>query len=406
MLDQLNLTADPFSMPNATQTLLPLTLPIPDLADQFMLDADVVFLNHGSFGACPRPVFDAYQAWQRRLERDPVDFIGRQAPDLLAEARAAVAAFAGAPADALVFVPNATYGINVVARSLALRPGDEVLTTDHEYGAVNNTWRFNCERQGASYINWPIPLPVEDPDEFVEQLWAGVTPRTRVITFSHITSPTALIFPIEQICARARAEGIVTVVDGAHAPGQVELNLEALGVDYYAGNAHKWLCAPKGSAILYAAAGRESVLEPLVVSHGWTNGRSGSRFLDNFTWTGTMDPAAYLSVPAAVRFLQEHNWPAVRAACHQLAGETRARINALTGLAEVCLNSSTWFAQMFTARLPQGSVDGLRDRLWSDFRIEVPVITWNDQPLIRVSVQAYNTPAHMDRLLEALETLL
>ncbi|MCC6166301.1 MAG: aminotransferase class V-fold PLP-dependent enzyme [Caldilineaceae bacterium] len=380
--------------------------PLAGLAGQFLLDPEITFLNHGSFGACPKPVFETYQEWQRKLERDPVDFIGRHVPDLLAEARAATGAFVGAPADKLVFVPNATYGINVVARSLKLQPGDEILTTDHEYGAVNNTWRFNWEARGVRYINRPIPLPLTSPEEFVERLWQGVTPRTRVITLSHITSPTALIFPVELVCRRARQEGILTVIDGAHAPGQIDLNLEAMGVDYYTGNAHKWLCAPKGSAILYAADGHDTLLEPLVVSHGWSSGRSGSRFLDYFSWTGTMDPSAYLSVPAAIHFMQEHNWPAVRAACHQLASETRARINSLTGLDAVAPDSTAWYSQMFTARLPLAAVEGMRDRLWTDFGIEVPVFAWNDQGLIRVSVQAYNTPAHMDHLLDALKTLL
>ncbi len=385
-----------------TPTRPALILPLPDLASQFLLDDDIVFLNHGSFGACPEPVFSEYQRWQRELERDPVDFIGRRTHDLMTSSRDILASYIGTTHDKLVFVPNATFGINVVARSLNLKPGDEILTTNHEYGAVNNTWNFNCGRTGAKYVNWPMPLPMTTPEEFVDRLWEGVTPRTRVITFSHITSPTALIFPAELICHRAKAEGIITVIDGAHAPGQIDLDLEAMGVDYYTGNCHKWLCSPKGAAFLYAAAGRDNVLEPLVVSHGWTNPRTGSRFLDNFTWTGTMDPAAYLTVGTAVRFQQENDWASVRAACHKLASETRARLNELTGLDPVCPDSTTWFSQMFTARLPQGIPDKLRDTLWTDHRIEIPVFAWQDQPLVRVSVQAYNTPAHMDRLVAAI----
>lgn len=383
-----------------------LTLPLPDLARQFLLDDDIVFLNHGSFGACPRPVFETYQYWQRELERDPVDFIGRRTYDLMRASRTELADYLGTQADNLVFVPNATYGINVVARSLNLEPGDEILTTDHEYGAVNNTWRFNCQRTGAIYVNRPMPLPMTTPEEFVDRLWEGVTPRTKVITFSHITSPTALIFPAELICQRARAEGITTIIDGAHAPGQIDLDLDAMGVDYYTGNAHKWLMAPKGAAFLYAASGREDALEPLVVSHGWTNGRTGSKFLDNFNWTGTMDPAAYISVGAAVRFQRDNNWHAVRAACHQLAGETRARLNELTGLDPVSPDSTTWYSQMFTARLPNSIPDTIRDELWTNHRIEIPLPVWNDQPLVRVSVQAYNTPEHMDRLIEAIKSYL
>ena len=218
-----------------------LTLPLPDIAHQFLLRDDIVFLNHGSFGACPEPVFSEYQRWQRELESDPVDFLGRRTNDLMTASREVLAGYIGTTHDKLAFVPNATYGINVVARSLDLQPGDEVLTTDHEYGAVNNTWTFNCRRTGAKYINHAIPLPLTTPEEFVDRLWEGVTPRTRVITFSHITSPTALIFPAELICRRAAAERIVADIDGAHAPGQIDMDLEAMGVDYYTGNCHKWL---------------------------------------------------------------------------------------------------------------------------------------------------------------------
>jgi isopenicillin-N epimerase len=389
-----------------TQTELSLALPLPHLARQFLLDDDIVFLNHGSFGACPRPVFETYQYWQRELERDPVHFIGRRAQSLMLESRQELAAYLNVPAEPLVFVPNATYGINVVARSLNLQPGDEVLTTDHEYGAVNNAWRFNCEKRGVKYINQPIALPVTTPEALVEQLWEGVTPRTKVITFSHITSPTALIFPAQLICERARAEGILTVIDGAHASGQIELDLTAMGVDYYTGNCHKWLMSPKGAAFLYAAPGRDEALEPLVVSHGWAALHDvNSKFLDNFNWTGTMDPSAYISVGAAVRFQRENDWPAVRAACHRLAVETRARIDALTGLEPVAPASSEWFGQMFTARLPQSWRERAVETLWPHYRIEMPLPNWNDNPLLRCSIQAYNTPEHMDRLVEALEAV-
>ena len=388
---------------NTTATL---ELPLPDLARHFLLNEEIVFLNHGSYGACPRPVFETYQSWQRELERDPVDFIGRRTQDLMAASRAELAAFLHTTSDKLVFVPNATYGVNVVARSLKLEPGDEILTTDHEYGAVNNTWRFNCERTGAVYINHPIPLPVTTPEEFVERLWQAVTPRTKVITLSHITSPTALIFPVELVCHRAREAGIITVIDGAHAPGQIDLDLDAMGVDYYTGNCHKWLCAPKGSAFLYAAAGRDPVLEPLIVSHGWSNTTLGTRFQNNFTWTGTMDPAAYISVGEAVRFQREHNWASVRAACHALACETRARLNDLTGLDPICPDSTTWFAQMFVARLPVEARPRIAERLWPEYRIEVPVFPWQNEAFIRISVQAYNTPAHMDYLLNALDKII
>ena len=381
------------------------SLALPYLSDQFLLDPTIVFLNHGSFGACPKPVFDTYQRWQRELERDPVNFIQRRLPDLLESVREQVAQFAGTSAGRLVFVPNATYAINVVARSIDLQQGDEVLATNHEYGAVNNTWRFVCERRGAQYAQAEIELPVRDADAIVEAIWSRVTDRTRVLCVSHVAAPTALTLPIRTLCRKAREAGITTVIDGAHAPGQIDLALDELGADYYAGNAHKWLCAPKGAAFLYARQGPDSLLEPLVVSHGWSNAHSDSRLQDLFGWTGTIDPSSYLSIPAAIDFQETNGWQAVREACHDLASHARRMIQELTELESLCPDSCEWYSQMFTARMPQRFDRELRDRLWEQFRIEVPVFRWNEHSMIRVSVQAYNSPQDVDRLLAALETV-
>lgn len=377
----------------------PLSLPLPDVAAHYLLDPDITFLNHGSFGACPQPVFERYQHWQRELERNPVAFISRQLPDLLRATREQLARYLGATADELTFVPNATHGINIVARSLKFQPGDEVLTTDHEYGAVDNTWRFNCEKQGARYINQPIPTPIQDPQAVVDQLWAGVTERTRVISLSHITSPTALIFPVAEVCRRAREAGIITVIDGAHAPGQIDLDMGAIGADFYTGNAHKWLSSAKGAAFLYARADRQDLLQPLVVSHGWNRQNSTqSQFFDYFNWTGTDDPSAYLSVAAAIDFQAQHNWPAVRAACHQLALVAHHRILELSDRPPLA-PESMW-AQLVATPLPGRAAD--YQALWDRYRIIAPIFEWNDIPLVRVSIQAYNRPRDVDRLLDAL----
>src|SRR5439155_4471628 len=232
-----------------------------------MVRRDITFLNHGSYGACPRPVFETYQAWQRELESQPVEFF-RRLPGRFAEARGALAGFVGTAPDNLVFVPNVTWGANAIARSLALAPRDEVLATDLEYGAVDRTWRYHCDQRGVRYVNQPVSVPVTSADEIVEQLWAGVTERTRVIAMSHITSGTALILPVAEVCRRARAAGILTVIDGAHAPGQIDLDLDDLGVDFYGGNCHKWLCAPKGSGFLYARPEHQDSLDPLIISWG------------------------------------------------------------------------------------------------------------------------------------------
>jgi isopenicillin-N epimerase len=379
-----------------------------NLKDQFLLDPDVHFLNHGSFGATPRPVFEVYQAWQRRLERQPVQFIATDLVGYLAEARRALGSYVHAAADDVVFVPNATFGVNVVARSLPLGPGDEVLTTDHEYGACDNTWQFLSRKQGFQYINQPISMPVESAEEVVEQLWQGVTERTRLIFISHITSATAVIFPIAAICARAREAGILTLVDGAHAAGQIPLDMAAMGADFYTSNAHKWLCAPKGSAFLFARPEVQSLIEPLVVGWGWGEERTltyGSDFLDYLQWLGTNDPAAYLAVPAAIQFQAEHNWTAVHHHCHALLHQTLDRINQLTHL-DSCYGSDALYGQLAIAALPPVDVQQLKKRLLAEFKVEVPVYEWHGRALIRVSVQGYNTPADLDALLDGLAVLV
>jgi isopenicillin-N epimerase len=384
--------------------------PVSPAGNEYLLRPGIAFLNHGSFGSCPRPVFETYQHWQRELAEQPVEFLGRRLSSLLAEARERLAAYVGTEANHLVFVPNATHGVNIVARSLRLGPGDEVLLSGHEYGAVERTWRFLCGQTGAGYRVQPIPLPVSSADELVEQLWAGVTPRTRVLVMSHITSPTALIFPIQAICHRAAAAGIITVIDGAHAPGQLDLQLDALGADFYTGNCHKWLCAPVGAAFLYARPERQPLLHPLVVSWGWDARSPGpSPFQDYFEWTGTHDPAAYLSVPAAIAFQEAHDWQQVRRDCHRLAAQARRRIGDLTGLEQICPDSADWWAQMCTIPLPiteKAAADTLKRALWDSYQVEVPIVDWQGRFFVRVSIQAYNTPRDVDRLVDALTQLL
>ena len=377
------------------------------LKAEFLLDPDVIFLNHGSFGACPKPVFETYQKWQRELERQPVEFLNRRAIGLLAEARARLAAYLGVTTDEVVYFPNPTTALNMVARSLDLNPGDEILTTDHEYGAMDRTWRFVCRKTGARYVQRPIPLPVTSHADFVETFWAGVTERTRVIFISHITSPTALAFPVQEICRRARDAGLLSIVDGAHAPGQIPLNLATLGADVYAAACHKWLCAPKGSAFLYVRPEVQGMLEPLVVSWGWESERpSDSQFVDHHEWQGTRDLAAFLSVPAAIEFQAQHDWEVVRQHCQTLVQETRWRLNTLTGLDSICPNDQGWFIQMVAIRLPDGDLERIQRRLYNEFRIEVPVLRWNEEPLLRISFQAYNSQADADALVEALAQLL
>jgi len=372
---------------------------------RFLLHPGIIFLNHGSFGACPRPVFDEYQRWQRELERQPVEFLGRRFDGLLRAAREPLAQYVNCDPDELVYVPNATTGLNIVARSLALQPGDEILSTDHEYGALERTWTFLAEKTGAVYRRQPIPVPVTTADEFIERFWSGVTPRTRVIFLSHLTSPTALIFPVQELCRRAREVGILSIVDGAHTVGQIPLDLTALGADFYSSNCHKWLLSPKGSAFLYVRRARQSLVEPLVVSWGWRPEKPGpSRFVQEQEWQGTREIAAYLAVPAAIQFMQEHDWERVRAECHALACYVQERIGALTGLAP--LSPPDWFAQMVSVPLPPCDAEWVKTRLYDEFHIEVPIVRWNGREFVRVSVQGYNPQADLDALASALGELL
>jgi isopenicillin-N epimerase len=395
-----------------------MTNPIKNL---FLLNPKIHFLNHGSYGACPTSVIETYQAWQIEMERQPVEFLGRRAVTLMAEARGRLAAYLGVEADEIVYFSNPTTAINMVIRNLGrridcskrrnhrgitLQPGDEILATDHEYGAMDRSWRYICRQVGARYINLSIPLPINNPDVFTETFWARVNERTKIIFISHITSPTALTFPIEEICRRARQHNILTIIDGAHVPGHLALDLKVINADIYTGACHKWLCAPKGSAFLYVRRELQDQLDPLIISWGYESDQPGdSQFVDYHEWQGTRDLSAILSVPAAIDFQAQNDWETVRSRCHTLAVHTRKRINDLTGFEPLCPDD--WFEQMFTAYLPQETdLTRLKQRLYDDFHIEVPTILWNGKKMIRVSIQGYNDQDDVDALLEALTKLL
>lgn len=371
-----------------------------DLRPEFLLDPGVTFLNHGSFGACPRGVFERYQEWQLELERQPVLFLARRHDELLGEARAALGRYVSADPDDLVFVPNATAGVNVAARGLGLEPGDEVLSTDLEYGALDLTWEHVCAELGARYVRTPIRLPVESAEEIVDAVWAGVGPRTRVLFLSHHTSGTALTLPVEELCRRARDRGIRTVVDGAHAPGHLPVDLRALDVDYYAGNCHKWLCAPKGAGFLYVRRELQRDVHPLVISWGYDG--DDPSFRSRHEQQGTRDPSAYLTVPAAIEWQLAHDWDAVRERCHELARRARNEL----GLEPLAPDSPDFYRQMVSLRLPEQAPQDLQERLYAEHRIEVPIFEHGAGRLIRASFQGYNGPDDLDRLRTALAGLL
>jgi len=366
-----------------------------DLRGEFLLDPEIAFLNHGSFGACPRPVFERYQTWQLELEREPVDFLDRRLPALLESARAALAEYVGCSSDDLVFVQNATTGVNLAARSLDLRPGDEVLATDLEYGACDLAWEWVCGRAGARYVRASLPLPLESPSTVVETLFAAATERTRIVYVSHVTSGTGLVLPVEEIVSRARAQGLVTVVDGAHAPAQVPVDLTTLGADFYSGNCHKWLCNPRGAGFLYVRPEHQERVDGAIVSWGYAG---GSTFSERLEKQGTRDPAAWLTVPAAIAYQGERDWDDVRERCRRLARDARRELCQLLGTEP--LAPDEMIAQMAAVRLPRPAPD-LSRRLFARHRVEIPV-GGTQKDLLRLSVAAYTTRVEIDRLLSAL----
>jgi isopenicillin-N epimerase len=380
-----------------------------ELKSLFLIDPGIIFLNHGSFGATPRPVFAEYQKWQARLENQPVLFLGRELEELLLDARRILGQYLNADAENLVFIPNSTYGVNVIARSLKLAPGDQILTSDHEYGACDNCWDFVCSKLEVEYIHQPISLPIRTEDEMVDEFWKGVGPNTKVIYLSMITSPTALRMPVERICERARKKGILTVIDAAHAPGQVPVDLGALGADIVFGNCHKWMLSPKGAAFLYVRKDVQKQIEPLIISWGLRvspEKSTGSRFIDVLQWTGTNDPAAYLSVPAAINFMQENHWDDVRLECNK---KLRIAIDAICNISNMDWlypMESRFYAQMGIAHLPMVNLNLLKNRLYSEYKVEVPLIQWQERQFVRISVQGYNTRSDLDVLTDALAKFL
>ncbi len=396
-------------------------------AELWSLDPTIDFLNHGSFGACPREVLDVQRELRDRMEAEPVRFLGRELEGRLDEARAALGSFVGAAADDLAFVPNATAGTATVLRSLRFQPGDELLTTDHEYNAALNAIRYAAEREGARVVVARIPFPGTDPDAIEASVLAAAGDRTRLAVISHVTSPTALVFPIERIVAALAERGIDTLVDGAHAPGMVPLALDALGAAYYTGNAHKWLCAPKGAAFLHVRRDRQAMVRPLAISHGANDPRTDrSRFRLEADWTGTPDPTACLSVPAAIHFgevLLLGGWAARMAANRALALIARDSVCAALRIDPPVPDEL--IGSMAAIPIPgaphQPDRDPLQAYLFDAHRVEVPINGFPvpgatgpadraadgpgaaaRQRVIRISAASYNRPEQYDRLAAAL----
>ena len=387
-------------------------------ARHWPLDPRVDFLNHGSYGAAPRVVLEAQATWRLQLEQEPVRFLVEQLEPALDDARAAVGTFVGAGADDLAFVTNATTGVNTVLRSLRFASGDELLTTDHEYNAVRNALDYVAARDGARVVVAEVPFPIESPEAAISAVIGAVTPRTRLAVLDHVTSATALVLPVGTLVGALTERGIDTLIDGAHAPGMVALEVAGLGAAYYTGNLHKWVCAPKGAAFLWVRPDRQDRIRPLVISHGANSERTDrSRYLIEFGWTGTGDPTAFLCVPEAIRFigsLLPDGWPGVMRRNRQLALAARKILCETLGIdppaPEEMIGTLVSVPIRDARERPAHDalhLDPLQERLLAGHAIEVPVIPWPAWPrrLVRVSAQLYNSFPQYERLAAALKTL-
>lgn len=373
----------------------------------WLLDPKVTFLNHGSFGACPIPILEAQTRFRQQLERQPLHFF-REYEALLDQARLELADFVGADLEDIAFVPNATTGVNSVLRSLSFSEQDELLTTNHEYNACRNVLDYIATRSKAKIIVAEIPFPVESSEQIIEAIMDKVSPRTKLVLIDHITSQTGLIFPIQDIIKKLNTLGIESLVDGAHAPGMIPLNLKEIQATYYTGNCHKWLSAPKGAAFLYVRRDKQAAIRPVTISHGANSTRSDrSRFLLEFDWTGTPDPSPYLCIPEAIKFmgsLLNGGWEELRDKNHHLALEARKLLSEKLGVPLPCPDSMIGAMAVLPLGEKWQNFSDLNQHLWEHYRIEVPVMPWFDsqKPLIRISAQIYNTLSQYDYLANAL----
>ena len=375
------------------------------MKDWFLLDPDITFLNHGSYGACSKPVFKEYQDWQQKLETQPVQFMTNQVYSAMEKSRESMSQFVGCDEEELVFFQNPTTAVTNVIYNLDLKPGDEVLMSNHEYGALVRAWKMWGEKTGVNIIQQDISMPVTIEENFIENFWTGVTDQTKVIFLSHITSSTALIFPIEKIIKLAKEQNILTIIDGAHVPAQIPLNIHELGCDFYTGACHKWLCAPKGSSFLFVKKEHQDWVKPVVVSWGKDgDDPTPSEFIQNFQWQGTRDMSAFLTIPTAINFYNKEIRP-YQAACKKIIQDTYSEFPSVLNTEPISAGIE-WLAQLVAHPLPKNIPSNLKKRLWEEYQIEIPVFEWNGQAYVRVSIQVYNTQKDVDLLMSALRSLI
>jgi isopenicillin-N epimerase len=377
-----------------------------NLQSQFQVNPDITFLNFGSFGACPKPIFADYQKWQLALEYSPVQFSTVDGLKYLQSSREALGAFINCNANDVVFVTNPSYAVNMIAKSFDLQKDDEVLATNLEYGACDKTWEYYCAKAGAKYIKQKINLPIKNKETFLEDFFAGVTSKTKLIFISHITSSTGLIFPVQEICEYANEKGIIVFIDGAHAPGQVPLDLQKLNVDIYTGACHKWMMAPKGCSFLYVKNKYQKLFDPLIISWGFNAPIVNSLFLDYHQWQGTRDFSAFLTVPACIKFMQENDWDNVSKKCKELVLHNAQRFCDLLNATPICPLTPEFIGQLFSIPIKTKDPLGLKLHLYEKYKIEIPVMPHGDLVFLRYSIQAFNSQNDLDVLYNALVEII
>ena len=374
---------------------------------QFLLDKTITFLNHGSFGACPKPIFEEYQRFQLELETEPVNFIQKKLPIYLNEAKKTLAKFIGCYVEDFFFTPNPTVAVNTIMRSLKLEVGDEILTTNHEYGAMDRTWNFYCKKNGVKYVRQEISLPIVSKEQIIEEFWKGYNSNTKVIFLNQISSSTALIFPVKEICDKARRIGLITIIDGAHVPGHIDLNIKELNPDFYTGTLHKWMLAPKGSSFLYVKNEFQEGIDPLVVSWGYESMfPSESRFLDYHEYQGTNDYSSFLCTPRVIKFLEENNWKEKSKACKKMVLDNYQRFCDLLNTKPICPVSEEFLGQMASVAVNTKNAIELKDLLYEKYKIQVPVMPLNDKLYLRFSINVYNCQEDLDVLYQAIEDII
>ena len=384
------------------------------LKSKFLLDPEITFLNHGSYGSCPKPVFEVYQKYQTDLESHPIKFMQEDVYKLLEISRESLSHYVNCDKDDLIFVTNPTQAVGTVIHNILINSNDEVLSTNLEYGSCDRMWTYDADQKGYKYIQAEINLPIEDKETFLNQFWSYASDQTKYVFISQITSTTGMILPIPEIVAEAKKRGIKTIIDGAHVPAHIPLDIKELDPDYYTGALHKWLCCPKGSSFLYVKKEKQVGIQPMLKSWGWGEEyekfkssvqlHSPSRFINVFQWQGTSDMSTFFTVPEAIQFQEEHDWDSVRSRSINMVIEARNRINEITKLPKICPDN--WLGQMATILFPIDDTVAFKKTLYNDYQIEMPVMRHIEHTAFRISIQGYNSEADIDHLINALEELI